>query len=217
MNNLKFSKELLDKINRMAKNVYNKNIIFKFINVRSLYSDADIFVQSIDLKFRNKINMYNKILRKSLLNAKFFSINRLLESKINKDLASVNNISFMDMNYKTTEDSLNRTISNLFPVKINNKSINISKINKLNTEKYLISKIKYNKLSGVRLEVKGRLLNKLSAYRSMYKMVSKGSLKNIDSSYKGISTKMVRGYAKSNLQYTFLSSKTKSGAFGIKG
>lgn len=39
----------------------------------------------------------------------------------------------------------------------------------------------------------------------------------MDSSYKGLSTVMLRGHAKSNLQYTMINSKTRNGAFGIKG
>jgi hypothetical protein len=45
----------------------------------------------------------------------------------------------------------------------------------------------------------------------------KGGLKNVDSSFKGLSTIMLRGYVKSNAQYTFISSKNRNGAFGVKG
>jgi hypothetical protein len=222
MNKIKFSKELISKLNRLAKNIYHKNIIFNFINLKSIYSNSDIFAQAIALKLKNKKNKYNKILRKSLLKAKIFSNNKLLESKINKNISLINSIrnnsvGSMSTNYKNSEDSLNKILSNLFPVKMKNKSVLISKRKKLSTENYLLHRLKYNKLSGIRLEIKGRLLNKLSAYRSMYKMVSAGSLKNIDSSYKGLSTTMLRGYAKPNVQHTFLSSTTKSGAFGVKG
>jgi hypothetical protein len=45
----------------------------------------------------------------------------------------------------------------------------------------------------------------------------KGSLKNIDSSYRGLSAVMLRGHVKSNLQYTMTNSKTRNGSFGLKG
>jgi hypothetical protein len=48
-------------------------------------------------------------------------------------------------------------------------------------------------------------------------MKYKGGLKNVDSSFKGISTIMLRGYAKSNVQYSFISSKNRNGAYGVKG
>ena len=42
-------------------------------------------------------------------------------------------------------------------------------------------------------------------------------MKNIDSSYKGLSSVMLRGHVKSNLQHTYLKSKVSNGAFGLKG
>jgi hypothetical protein len=45
----------------------------------------------------------------------------------------------------------------------------------------------------------------------------KGGLKNEESSFKGLSTIMLRGHVKSNIQYSFINSKTRNGAFGIKG
>jgi hypothetical protein len=45
----------------------------------------------------------------------------------------------------------------------------------------------------------------------------KGGLKNVDSSFKGLSAVMLRGIVKSNVQYSLINSKTRNGAFGIKG
>lgn len=39
----------------------------------------------------------------------------------------------------------------------------------------------------------------------------------MDSSFKGLSTVMLRGNSKSNVEYTMLKSKYRIGAFGIKG
>jgi hypothetical protein len=39
----------------------------------------------------------------------------------------------------------------------------------------------------------------------------------MDSSYKKLSSVILRGHAKSNVQYTVINSKTRSGAFGLKG
>jgi hypothetical protein len=76
--------------------------------------------------------------------------------------------------------------------------------------------IKHKAISGVRLETRGRLTRRLTASRSIFKFKYKGSLKNIDSSYKNQSSVILRGHVKSNLQYTIINSKTRNGAFGLK-
>lgn len=72
------------------------------------------------------------------------------------------------------------------------------------------------KLRGIRVEAKGRLTRRATASRSVFKMKLKGGLKNVDSSFRGLSTVMLRGYAKSNVQYSLLNSKNRNGAFGVK-
>jgi hypothetical protein len=50
----------------------------------------------------------------------------------------------------------------------------------------------------------------------VFKVRWKGGLKNVDSSFKGLSAIMLRGDRKSNVQYSVLSSKNRNGAFGVK-
>lgn len=92
---------------------------------------------------------------------------------------------------------------------ITNNDTNIFKDNFLNY-------IKFKAISGIRLEARGRLTRRLTASRSTFKFKYKGSLKNIDSSYKNQSSILLRGHLKSNLQYTIINSKTRNGAFGLK-
>jgi hypothetical protein len=72
-------------------------------------------------------------------------------------------------------------------------------------------------MAGVRLEAKGRLTRRLTASRSIFKIKWKGSLKNVYSSYRGLSSVLLRGHVKSNVNYSIINSKTRNGAFGIKG
>jgi hypothetical protein len=72
-------------------------------------------------------------------------------------------------------------------------------------------------MAGVRLEARGRLTRRFTASRSVFKVKWKGSIKNLDSSYKNLSSVILRGHAKSNIQYTIINSKTRNGAFGLKG
>ena len=82
---------------------------------------------------------------------------------------------------------------------------------------YVIYNIKYIGVSGFRLESKGRLSRRYTASRSVSKVRYKGNLLNIDSSYRGLSSVLLKGNLKSNIQYTKLNSKSRIGSFGIKG
>lgn len=81
----------------------------------------------------------------------------------------------------------------------------------------ILNFIKHKYVSGIRLEVAGRLTRRNTAARSVFKLRYKGNIKNMDSSFKGLPTVLLRGYAKSNLQYTNLKSKIRIGSFGLKG
>src|SRR6266511_3420823 len=84
-------------------------------------------------------------------------------------------------------------------------------------KKIVINSIKNKTITGVRLETAGRLSKRHTASRSLFKLRYKGSLKNIDSTYKKLSSKMIRGTIKSNIQYTKLNSIARIGSFGVKG
>jgi hypothetical protein len=111
---------------------------------------------------------------------------------------------------KTRSSSIPTIINNYYTpnnIENNNKTL-------LNT---IYNTIKYKKIAGARLEAKGRLTRRLTASRSVFKIKWKGSLKNLDSSYKRLSSVMLRGNIRSNIQYSIVNSKTRNGAFGIKG
>lgn len=111
-------------------------------------------------------------------------------------------------------------------VKIHNKKnlyyqpglnkLNIN-MDKKSLQRIVLQDIKYKHVTGFRLEASGRLTRRYTASRSISKLRYKGNLLNIDSSYKGLSSVLLKGNLKSNLQYTKLKSKTRIGSFGIKG
>jgi len=110
-------------------------------------------------------------------------------------------------------------------VKVHNKKNIYYKpiLNKLNNvgkkylEEVILRDIKYKHVTGFRLETSGRLTRRYTASRSISKLIYKGNLLNIDSSYRGLSSILLKGNLKSNLQYTKLKSKTRIGSFGLKG
>jgi hypothetical protein len=89
--------------------------------------------------------------------------------------------------------------------------------NKLYLKNFVINNLKYRHVTGFRLEAKGRLTRRYTASRSVSKLRYKGNLMNIDSSYKGLSSVLLKGNLRSNVQFTKLNSKTRIGSFGIKG
>jgi hypothetical protein len=94
---------------------------------------------------------------------------------------------------------------------------NINKYRSIVYKKNILNSMRYKFITGVRFEASGRLSRRLVASRSVFKFKYVGSLKNIYSSYIGLSSVMLRGYLKSNIQYTMINSKTRNGAFGLKG
>ena len=90
---------------------------------------------------------------------------------------------------------------------------NIEEMNKNN----ILNTIKQQVVSGVRFEASGRLTRRLTAMRAVFKYRYAGSLKNIRSSFDNKPSTMLRGYVKSNSQYTVINSKTRNGTFGLKG
>ena len=107
-----------------------------------------------------------------------------------------------------------RNKKNLYYKPILNK---LNNVNKKYLEGVILRDIKYKHVTGFRLETSGRLTRRYTASRSVSKLRYKGNLLNIDSSYRGLSSVLLKGNLKSNLQYTKLKSKTRIGSFGIKG
>jgi hypothetical protein len=102
------------------------------------------------------------------------------------------------------------------PVREIKESISMDKI--ADKKKNLVfSTLKYKDVTGFRLVARGRLTRRYTASRSVSKVRYKGNLLNIDSSHRGLSTILLKGNLRSNLQYTKLKSKTRIGSFGIKG
>nr|QJQ35208.1 ribosomal protein S3 [Fusarium ramigenum] len=86
-----------------------------------------------------------------------------------------------------------------------------------NIHNTIYNSIGYKNMGGIRLEVKGRLTKRYRADRSVYSLKWKGGLKNVDSSFRGLSSVLFRGNSKSNVTYSIAKSKRRIGAFAVKG
>jgi len=95
--------------------------------------------------------------------------------------------------------------------------INNRYINKVFINKFIFNNIKYKYITGFRLRIYGRLINRSTASKSITVLYHKGHLLNIDSSYKGLSSVILKGNLKSNIQFTKVNCRTRVGSFGIRG
>ena len=233
INDVKFNNPLLvSKLKYLVNNLYDKEVEFNIIELTKMHLNSDIYTQGVALKLTKRENQLYWVLKKSLKKARLPNKERLSEkfSNFNKHEYLANKIrnTYINSMFEKTfrynnTDSLNNLLLGLF-TPVNNLTIDI-KDRRLRTitavpvflKKYVIYNLKHLKLGGIRVEAKGRLTRRLIAQRSVFKMQYKGGLKNLDSSFKGVPAVMLRGFVKSNVEYSFISSKNRIGAYGIKG
>jgi len=162
-------------------------------------------------KYLEKI--YNKNVEFNLVNLRRFYLNSdiLSESitiKIRKNRRKL--LKFLNTLKRKVKV---RNKKNIFYQPVLNK---LNNVDKKHLEEVVLRNIKYKHVTGFRLETSGRLTRRYTASRSVSKLRYKGNLLNIDSSYRGLSSVLLKGNLKSNLQHTKLKSKTRIGSFGIK-
>ena len=239
-NESKFEKRYLLPITSLVRKVYNKKVEFNLVNLKYLYLNSYIFSETLVTKLRNRSNRLLKVLKTSLLMFKLPFIDRsaLYEEIYNRkrklqnlkiDNTTDNLISFKSNIKSQFSDLLERSLLNTDPkdsiYKLKDFKLYLAKrpqnlvysnypLFLVNT---ILKSIRNKSVSGIRLEVAGRLTRRNTAARSLFKLRYKGNIKNMDSSYKGLSAVLLRGYAKSNLQYTKLKSRIRIGSFGLKG
>lgn len=224
-NSVKFEKPFIARLTHLVEKLYNKKIEFNIVNLKKMHLNSDILTQAIVLKLKNRKNRLYKIFRSSLNKVKLPNVSRLSEkiSQSNKKEYFLNKIRntyindmFSDETLKT--DSLNKLLFYYFPSANKLEIENLYNVKRsISLRNYVFRYLKHFRLAGVRLEAKGRLSRRFTASRSVFQLTWKGGLKNVDSSFKGLSTVMLRGDAKSNVEYSMLKSKARIGAFGIKG
>jgi Mitochondrial ribosomal protein (VAR1) len=227
-NIFKSDPRFLNKLGYLVKSVYNKEVEFNIVELNQMFLNSDIFTQAIALKLKNRKNSLNRVLRSSLAKVDLPNVSRLSERhyNFNRDELLINKIrnsyiNSMFGNSSKIEDSLNKLLLDFYPssedIEMDFKYKSSTITLPVSLETYVLKTLKHLKLAGVRVEAKGRLTKRFTASRSVFKVKWKGGLKNVDSSFKGISAVMLRGNVKSNVQYSLFNSKNRNGAFGVKG
>lgn len=231
LNKYKFEEKLLYKLKNFIIKYYKKKVEFNIVNIKSIVFQTDFFTEIISKLLKRKKNIFfgmNNILNKAVLP----EVNNIIERSRVKN--SVNtlynkhklvNLSFLFTAASAASDVRAAPYNNLFEL-LNkvyyNVIYNIIYNNNLNKNykriyEIIFNSINYKNMSGIRLEIKGRLTKRYRADRAVFKVRLKGGLRNIDSSYKGLSSVNMRGYVKPNLDYSIFTSKRRIGAFAVKG
>lgn len=166
--------------------------------------------------------LYNKNVEFNLVNIRRFYLNSdILSESITLKLTKNRRKMLRFMKNIRKKVKINKkNILLIKPVheKIFKESINLDKKDSnLISKNFVFPTLKYKDVTGFRLEARGRLTRRYTASRSVTKIRYKGNLLNVDSSHRGLSTILLKGNLRSNLQYTKLNSKTRIGSFGIKG
>ena len=226
INTVKFKTPFVSKLLYFLKNVYKKNVELNIVNLNKMHLSSEIYTQVVSLKLKNRDNKLFRVLRWSLNKVKLPNVSRMTErlNISNRDdylINKIRNTYINSMFNNVDSDPLNNLLLRFFS-RIDNLEINIKKRlsiikRPISLYKYIIRSLKHIKLAGIRVEAKGRLTRRFTASRSVFKMRWKGGLKNVDSSFKGLSAIMLRGDRKSNVEYSMLSSKNRNGAYGVKG
>jgi len=224
LNNNKFKNWFILGLKRIISKIYQKKVEFNFVNLKYLHLNSDIFSESIAIKLRNRENRLLKVLKKALKLVKLPSLNKIsfYDKKNNsKSAFALNKYHTLNINSYISmfkdKDILHELLYKIFPHYMDKIESAIYSQRKNSLQENILNSTKHKNIYGVRLEATGRLSRRLTASRSVFKLKYKGSLKNIDSSYKNLSTVMLRGNTKSNIQLTKISNKTRNGAFGLKG
>ena len=178
--------------------------IYKFN--KSFISNKGLGLVSLISKIYNKKVEFNIVdLKSSHLNSDIFSDS--ISTKLNDRKKRV---------LRVLKKALSLVRLMPSPLSLRLKNISNSVYTGDNVEKIGLSFIKNKAINGVRLEASGRLTRRLTASRSISKKRYVGNLRNIASYDNEISSVMLRGHVKSNIQYTNINSKTRNGAYGLK-
>ncbi len=212
INNFKYEDKNISFISKLKSNlskIYGKKIKLNIINLKSIAFNSDIFTKSLSTKLKKrKFNLFKSmvtILNKGKFITKYQLDDKRLSNNKNKNLLE-NKYKNLSLVYNISKKSLDLFLNSIYYS--NNKKI---------IRNIIFNQIKYKNIGGMRLEIKGRLTKRYRADRAIYKLHWKGGLKNIDSSFKGLSSTVFKGYSNSNILYSISKSKRRIGSFAVKG
>lgn len=215
LNQFKFNQSrLLSKLTYLLQLIIGKKLEFSIINLKSIAYHPDIFTDILTLKIKGNLFSPAPKMRGILHKANIIKKNRIQErskaQKYDKIDAFRNKYRDLKIVSHINQNGLSKLLNNIF----DNKNY---ENNTKNIHNRIFHSISYKNLSGIRLKVSGRLTKRYRADRAVQTLKWKGGLKNIDSSFKGLSAVAFRGNNNSNVSYSWSKSKRRIGSFAVKG
>lgn len=212
LNQYKFNKlKLLPILSNILRKITGKKIEYNIINLKHFAQHPDIFTNIVSLKLRkHKINVLNSIY--SIINrAPLAPFNAIKEKSVSKGW---NNPDPYLQKYRDLKiiSHIEGPTNNLQELLQNNYSNTKKEIGNI-----VLNSIRYKNISGIKLQVSGRLTKRYRADRAISSLKWRGGLKNIDASYKRMTTVLFRGNQNSNVLYSWSKSKRRIGSFAVKG
>lgn len=217
LNQSKFEKTYLSPLTGLIQKIYNKKIEFNLVNLKHLYLNSSLFSETLLAKIKNKKNRVIKVLKASIRMFQQASLNNIdiFNDMYNRKKKLQNlKVNYLGLENEIKSHEINKITQEVYKKKFLDED-NLEQTE--STTKSVFNYIKNKSVTGIRIEAAGRLTRRNTAERSIYKLRYKGNLKNMDSSFKGLSSVLFRGHAKSNVQYTKLKSRRRIGSFGLKG
>jgi hypothetical protein len=217
LNKYKFEERFLYKLSYLISKFYNKKVTFNIINLKSFVFHSDFFTKILGLKLKNRKIQIMKWILYILNKASLPRVNRLKEIGKKKRTVDYNLLENKYPNINLFSLVKENNFINILNDSYFNSIFNLKSKNNIGLYDIIFNSIKFKNMAGIRLEVGGRLTKRYRADRALFKVKWKGGLKNIDSSYKGLSSVNIRGYINPNVDYSILASKRRIGSFAVKG
>jgi hypothetical protein len=185
LNKSKFEDDFIIKLKQIIGKIYNKEVEFNIVNLKTLYFNSDIFTEVISTKIKNRKNNLLNVLKSSLYLVKLPRVNKIKENSVKVDKFCLDHLNNLHINssinkYNTDKDTLDQLLLDILPSSTfmlgdNDKTaltaFNENYINTYNPLDIVIDSLKNKNVAGVRLEAKGRLGKRSSAAsRSVFKV-----------------------------------------------
>jgi len=165
LNKYKFEEKFLYKLGKLISRLYNKEIEFNIINLKSIVLNTDIFTQILASKIKERRSDIMKAMNIVLNQAELPTVNRIKEK--GTEIKSINS-KLVENKYKDltliNKNNLDEILNNLY------RSINTDSNENSKLQNFIFNNIKYKNMGGIRLEIKGRLTRRYRADRAVFKV-----------------------------------------------
>jgi uncharacterized protein YqfB (UPF0267 family) len=175
LNKAKFEDEFLMELKRIIGKIYNKEVEFNIVNLKTLYFNSDIFTEVIATKLKNRKNNLLRVLKSSLYLVKLPTVNKIKEKYGKVDKICLDHLNNLQVNsvinkYNKDKDTLDQLLLDILPSSTFLSSNDEKDTNIQNPLDIVFNSLKNKDMAGVRLEAKGRLSKRFTASRSVFKV-----------------------------------------------